>query len=390
MTNLLGHDTYFGLIIEYLDLKFTFSSILLISKYHFNFFNNSNNKNIIKRLISTQIGAIFEASTSFTTHYQNQFTNAYRLIIKFYTDYGYIEQIAFAEYHNKLMTYYEIWNKEFANFDFINATTIDNDEEYYNPFSHQYNAIQYQNIPFDFKTLCKLQKAALLIHWLKHVINQTEICCNDLSFLYVNLYERQQYNKFPHPVNDIGICSINDYDKTNGGYDFLRTLLQNIYYFPSMEFTAVIKFILSNSSQVCFSGNIFDIICVLKKEQLVYNNYKIYVNECVKHKSFTNKKIDHRYCNKLYRNVLYDATIICDEQWNTTTHKQIMNAIMTNTYVVGIYRTIGNVLKKHVSETELCEYFNVDNMNDFGQGDGILRHTYHNFFLKLLGLYSES
>eukprot|EP01083_Nonionella_stella_P307339 1079780_1 len=99
----LYHSTYFTLIIEYFEIKFIFSSIVLLSKYHLSFLNRHENKKVIQRLISTQIGVIFHLSRPFRRHYFTPTTNPYTLITQFYTDFGSIQQLAFPQHHHKIM-----------------------------------------------------------------------------------------------------------------------------------------------------------------------------------------------------------------------------------------------------------------------------------------------
>eukprot|EP01084_Bolivina_argentea_P193209 331506_1 len=397
-SDILIHDTYFGLIVEYLPLKIIFSKIILLSQYHLDFISNTKNKNIIKRLISNQIGTIFKISSPFNTFYTQHNITPYKLISKFYTDFGWIQQIAFPNHHNTIMDYYSKWINEEQTYpiDYKNAIIIDNEyeNEYYNPFYSQYNAIKYDKIPFDFAIISRLNKSELIIHWLQFIMNQSVIDCKYLDCIHLNDHETSNYT-WQERQSIIGICSINNSYKTGGGISFFYILLRTICHLPSIEFKIVIKFILHNSLRIdiqhflCANLNFF---CAVNNKQIGCDNYLIYVNECIKHESFKEQQSQiinainrNPFCKfNLYKTIWY---IISKENTANGYSKQFWNEIATNKYYKNMFGKVGYVLRKYGNEVELFNYLESTKDIELPTNNNlnIKSDDYNELFLTLLG-----
>ena len=148
-------EPYYGIILEYLHLKEIFPTMILISKYHSSFMKNNQNKKLIERIISNQIGSVFKLSSTFNDYYYHPNNNPSHIIKLFHTDFGFIQSISFPEHHQKVMKTCSEWRKDSDLIDWDDAALIfeteigfDNDDN--NPYCNQYNAIQYDEIPFRF------------------------------------------------------------------------------------------------------------------------------------------------------------------------------------------------------------------------------------------------
>eukprot|EP01083_Nonionella_stella_P136963 416887_1 len=363
---LLHHSTYLSLLVPYLPIKFIFSTIVLLSKYQLSFMTRNENKKIIQRLITSQIGSIFTISRPFTQYYFDQTTNPYKLIPMFYNNFGFIEQIAFPKHHQQVAIHCIAWQHRNKGIDWESVEVVDNDEEYYNPFEWQYNAIKYTRIPFDFVVLLKLKKAQFVINWLTYVLHQKPINCNsDLNRVLLNIPEEDD------PVLNceckvLMITAINNYDRTGAGYPLNINIIRNVCDWPCDEFAKLMRFILHNSESGCFVGFVLcyslRYFCSVDDFAIGSANYCIYLEQYNQHKKVKNRNTeslssniltgidsDVRWLN-LYR-TMFD--IICTEYKG---EKDLFQSARLNPHYVRMFGAIGNFLREHVKQEQLERY----------------------------------
>eukprot|EP01083_Nonionella_stella_P050554 134452_1 len=395
--SLLHHPTYLSLFIPYLTIKCIFSTIVLLSKYQLSFMTRNENKKIIQRLITAQIGHIFNISRPFTQYYFHRHTNPYKLIPMFYNNFGYIEQIAFPKHHQQIATHCIAWQQTNKQIDWDTVQVNENEEEYYNPFEWQYNAIKYDQIPFDFMVLSKLKKAELVINWLNYVLNQEHINCHsDLNKVYLNTpKERDTVLNWQCKV--LMITAINNYVRAGGGYPFITYILRFICDWPTDEFAKVIRFILHNSESDCFLCSSLRYCCSADDLAIGCANYCVYLEQYIEHKKVTNQTAEstaHEILIGIAGDVRWDNLfetmyeIICKVppeylEYKRETH--LFESAHLNPHYIRMFGAIGVFLREHMDQGQLADYITFLDENAHYYWAELGGAEYGKLFLDLLG-----
>ena len=348
--NVINDSTYFGILIEYLEIKCTFRSVPSLSKWHYNFLKNPENKAIFRRLITSQIGRIFEISPQFSEYFSDSTTNVCSLISTLYTDFGFIENIAFSRHHDKVIFACTI-DKIFQDAKDQERTEITSflEEPYYNPLIPRYNAIGYDQIPFDLLILTKLRKAELLIHWLKFISTQTSIPVSEIT-------NARKCNKV---VFITDICNSNDI-----GYPLIKALMKLVFQWNLKEFRKFAKFLISNSNN--FDAGWF--LCDHLKAFLAANRDRAFINICALLAEF-NKAIDKndKKCYVSNHTISY--------LYHELTHLHPYYDIVTNRYHDKMFRQIGSFLRRNMNVNLGIEFLDMQRPEDGDLYDCLL-----NFF----------
>eukprot|EP01083_Nonionella_stella_P213642 770383_1 len=394
--SLLCHSTYLSLFIPYLSIKHIFSNLVVVSKYQLSFMNHNDNKAIIRRLITSQIGSIFTISQSFTRYYFNQSTNPYKLIPMFYTNFGFIQQIAFPKHHQKITTHCNAWQQtnNGIDWDTVEVNEGNDGEEYYNPFDWQYNAIKYDRIPFDFVVLLRLKNAQLVINWLTYVLNQEHINSDsDLTRMCLNIPKEDDPVLNGKYEDVVMITAINNYDRAGGGYPLFDIIIEFICDWPCIEFAKLIRFMLHNTGDRGIHAGF-----VLCKSLMWFCSVDDLASSSA------------NYCNLLKQYIKMKQNAVCSELLSVeilvgiTRDMQEYNLLQTMFHIIyrqyngerdhvqsanharlRMFETVGAVLWENMEKKQLETYFTFldENAHEWTEFGGV---EYRELFLNLLGL----
>ena len=278
---------YYGVVLQYCTLKETLSTLVLLSKYHLNFMLTNTNKKLIQKLIVNQFGLIFEKSLTFMDFYYDQKISPYHIITSFYTDFGYIQHIAFPHHHQNIMKSCNKWKSQSNSIIYLN---------------HQYNSLKYDKTPFDFTVLTDLQSPDLLIHWLQFIMKRRYQLYDIEPDLYSILLNVPSYRDEILGADHLKvsmITAIND-NKTREGAMFLIVMIRNVINWPTNKFSKIIDFMLKNSCIFGLNAYLFGSICCWNlmffvkadDKEISYENFKVYLEMCLKWKSNSSLKFD--------------------------------------------------------------------------------------------------
>ena len=373
-TNLVGvlFQPYYGLVLEYFTFKEIFALQVLLSKYHLDFMKRNENKKLIQRLMENSFGVIFKLSSAFTEFYYDPINTPYDIIPLFYA-LGLIQEIAFPKYHESVMRACSTWKKGY-DMNYWHVTP----NNYASQHSLQYNAINYDKIPFDFLKLCKLESAELLIHWIQFVMNQKH---NDFNKTISGVHDimitnaTQFLSDFDDPL--LTITGIIDYDKTKGVYGNCMSFLcvgANTDW-PPIEFKRMIDFLMANSRHI----HIDDFCC----NQIAYfipsdgyerknamANYEYYIEKCVGHHSVSNRSSkeilsdinqsipDHPRHSNLFRTFTEVVKLVdnaCTSDSSVEKEAEAMR-IKQVEYCKRLFVTIANFLRNNCDESDIDDW----------------------------------
>ena len=359
---ILLNGKYFAKILEYVNIKDIFSTICLLSKYHLNYIKNAENKRLFERLITNQLGCIFQLSASFRNLYYNPITNPYNIIQAFFTDFGIIHQIAFPIHHQKVMKACSKWRKIHDSINWDEAKIIIDEEHeiFENPFQQQYNAINYNKTPFDFRILTQLRNSTLLIHWMKFVISQKHINTKYRGLEHI-FYNKDILGKLQCDVKSFVITSINNCEKTGGGYRACSFIIRNIAGWPSKEFEKVISFMIDESH--CRRPRVYEICtqfidAFLRNKEIGCENYKIFLEKCSNHpyqqaiKSRIGQIIELEQGIVLFDKIIETVYGPCSED-DHELEINVINAVRNDQYVRNIFGTMGEFLMEKSRDEDI-------------------------------------